>query len=345
MGCKTQETQSSLDIKIEVVNQFTFDEETKEHLFRIYSVIMHNPNREELAFANFTNPLSLVITDYQGKFIDKYGETGRGPEQFQSIRYFGFDDESNIVILDKALSLFKKFRRDSSKVTAYDYSNNIGASVGARNLQNCNGDWYLGIQLIDAITDYRKPNIGKYDSSFSLVDTLGVNDYSFEDKMDLMIEPIISVDCEEGVIYTSHGKVPFIQVFSMENGSLIDRSTFQPNSFMLSDKSYRMVGSPQQFQSYLRDEQSVSLSLHHNENYLFHIFRNEGEASNSQFRVINDSHHFVAVYDKRTLEFLGEIKLEGAILGSTKEGYLIMLKDEKEYEFQFLDIKPNNKMN
>ena len=53
---------------------------------------------------------------------------------------------------------------------------------------------------------------------------------------------------------------------------------------------------------------------------------------------MNESEHFVAVYDRKNLKYIGETKLDGAILGSTKNGYLIMLKDENEMKFELIDV-------
>ena len=62
-------------------------------------------------------------------------------------------------------------------------------------------------------------------------------------------------------------------------------------------------------------------------------------------RILNDSHHFVAIYDKVNLAYLGELMLPGAAMGSTKNGELIILKDENTSEFQFMNVIPASSHN
>jgi len=332
---------------MEVVNELQLSDSTQKHLFRMYSTVASNPNARELAFSNFVSPIKIVVTDYEGEFVDEIGKEGRGPEEILSARNFGFDNENNLVILDKMGALFKHFDRTTGEVTSYEYPIKQGVSITSRNLQMCKEKWYMGIQWLDKSTNKllqtsahtTVSTIGVFDAAFNMVDTLGGYDPFFRGRTGILQEPLVSVDCDNRRIYTTHAKIPFIQAFSIVDKKRITRTTEVPPSFMISNKFITMVTNPREWTRFMSEEQSASLHIFDTDKYIYHVFRNENNIY-KQPRNMNDSDHFVAVYDKENLEFLGEIKLPGAVLGSTKDGKLIVLGNESKFEIQFISINP-----
>lgn len=106
---------------------------------------------------------------------------------------------------------------------------------------------------------------------------------------------------------------------------------------MLSDAFVKMASSRREMARYFSEEQSTSLHLGHDDSLIYHVFRNDTNTY-SRPRILNDSKYYVAVYDKESLQYQGEAKLPGAVLGSTTNGALIILKDEKEMIFQFVKV-------
>src|SRR5690625_8029643 len=78
-----------------------------------------------------------------------------------------------------------------------------------------------------------------------------------------MRSPTIQTDCERKVLYTSHVKVPFIQVYSMNDQSLIHRTEAMPPSFKLSDTFVSTVYDFAAHQEFRRDEQSTNMIVSH----------------------------------------------------------------------------------
>ena len=335
-GCDSNNT---IKFKVSSVKGLELSPETQQQLPRMYTTVLSNPNDSELAFSNFTSPLGIVITDHDGDFITKLGTEGRGPGELQSTRYFGFDDNNNIVVLDKVSASFLYFNRDTDEIGQFPYPINKGVSITSRNLEFCKGYWYLGTQFIGKPTLPEVPTISVFDTTFTLVDSLGGYDPFFNGRSTIMQETEVSIDCDEGVIYSLQNKVPFLQVYSMTSQELIGRTDKIPPSFNLSEKFIRFVSNPRDWVDFLSEEQSLSLRLAHSEKFIFHIFRNERKIY-TQPKNYNDSDYFVAVYDKKTFDYLAEVKMPGAVLGSTKNGDLIVLTDEMNYEFEFLRIEP-----
>lgn len=124
-----------------------------------------------------------------------------------------------------------------------------------------------------------------------------------------MQETITTGSSSNGIIYTTHSKVPYAQAYSVETKSLPGRSAEIPFSFKLSDKFITMVSGPQQMTKFLSEEQSTGLHLGHDEFNIYHAYQNE--RIYSQVRNFNDSDHFVAVYSKEDLNYIGEAELSG----------------------------------
>lgn len=288
-------------ITVEVVREFTLSEETQDYLHRMYTVVMDNPSSNELAFANFFSPIQVVITDYNGEFVDRIGKEGRGPDEIQDTRYFGFDSYQNMVVLDKTSAFFKHHNRSSGDVRSYESLIREGVHVTTRNLEPCGEYWYLGVEFLGEGSFEQVPIIGVFDEQFKLVEKLGGYDPFFAGRIDLMREIVVSVDCEKRLVYTTHGKTPYIQVFSMDRPGRVHRTIQKPPSFNLSNKFIPMVGEPREHFRYLAREQSISLHLEHSEHHIYHVFRNEHDNDKTE-RFFNDRDYYVAVYDIDTYE-------------------------------------------
>lgn len=321
------------------MNEFILSEETQEHLHRVHTIAMDNPTDSEIAFSNATSPIGIVVTDYDGKFVEKIGKEGRGPDEVMRTRNFGFDGDGNLVILDKPSSFFKSYDRLTGDVHSFEYPIQQGIHVTSRNLEYCNDKWYLAIQLLGRAPYPSVPIVGVFNEQFSVVDTLGGYDPFFDGRSSISQEPVINVDCSNNRIYTGHSKTPYIQVYSMDNHELIGRTKEIPPMFMLSEKFITMVTNPTEMIRFQTEEQSLSLMIETNDKYIFHVYRNDNYTKMGN-RYLNERDHYVAVYNKENLSYIGSVKVPGAILGSAKDGYLIMIEDETTMQIQFLDIKP-----
>lgn len=315
------------------------DQEVRDHLFRTYTTADYNRFTGEWLFSNFTPPIQLVITDSTGRFVEKVGSAGRGPEEILSSRYFGFDDSANVLVLDKTSAFFKLYYRDRSSVTSFDYPIKDGVSVTSRNLEYCEDNWYAGLEIIGEPPLPEVPNLVVFDQDFQITDTLGAYDPYFEGRRDIMQETLIAIDCEQKIIYTTHAKLPFIQKFSLSNDSLLVRSETVPGSFNLSDTFISMVTSRTEMNRYLSEDQSLSVHLLQSDSFIYHVFRNE--RTSQVDNKITNSDYYLALYDKATLEYLGEFPIPGLALGNNDKGEILVLIDEVNYRFKLLGITEN----
>src|SRR5690554_3645045 len=98
IGCSKE--QKGKELEVTVVLDFLLSEEAQKHLHRMSTIALDYKENNEIAFSNPTSPIGIVVTDYDGKFVEKIGKEGRGPDEVMSTRNFGFDGDGNVVILD-----------------------------------------------------------------------------------------------------------------------------------------------------------------------------------------------------------------------------------------------------
>lgn len=332
---------NSVHLNIIVVKEFKLNEEAQEQVHSLFPIVVDNPYADEIALSNYRSPKNLILINYKGELIDKFGKEGRGPGELLNTSNFGFDSNQNPVVLDEANAFFNYFDRTTKAINSYEYPIKKGLYVTSSELQSCNEKWYMGVQLLGEPTNTTVPTIAVVDSTFTVIDSLGGYDPFFKGRTGIYQQPVIKVDCEGQQIFTTHSKTPFIQVLSLPERKIVQRTSEIPPSFMLSDTFISMVTNRREMIDFLSDEQSTTLGLAVHKKYIFHIFRNELKVYTTP-KNLNDSNYFVAVYDREKFKYIGETKLPGAILGSTKTGSLILLKDEKEMIFQFIDIVPSH---
>ena len=319
------------------------DTKARDSISRLYTVVMRNPHNDELAFSNFTSPIGILVTDANGRFIERIGREGRGPDEIQSARHFGFDDQNNVIVLDKTLALFKVFDRSDNSVRSYPMPTGHDISIVSRNLQKCDGHWYFAVQEIGRVPDAGSFTIGVFDNEFKLVDLFGGYDPFLHDKNDVLQETLISVDCENDSIYTTHAKIPYIQVYSIRDRKPIQSIQVRPKSFKISDRIIEFVTDTRAMFEFLTDEQSMSMHLFHASPYILLVYRNENfrPTDSIQHRGLNDREYHVAVFGDSDFEYLGEVRSEWAILGITNDGYLIAITDEENNTFELMKIEIN----
>lgn len=94
-------------------------------------------------------------------------------------------------------------------------------------------------------------------------------------------------------------------------------------------------------QEFRRDEQSTNRIVSHNEHYVITSFFNNTTEFIENLDFL-DRNYFLAAYSKNDFSFVDELKVDGAIYGITRQGYLIEIIDDNPENFtiRFLDIQP-----
>ncbi len=338
-SCIGDQNEGHNRFKVEVQKNIELDGKSSQYLYSLYPIASASSTNELIALPNYRNPIGVTLVDYEGNFIEQIGSEGRGPNEILSARYIGLDNHDNVVINDKSSSLIKKFDRSERSVESYRNYSDQGIDITSRDMKQCDGQWILSISHFEYTPSDTSSLIGIFDKEFQVLDMFGSFDPYLIDRKTILQDPITSIDCENGKLYSTHVKVPFIQIFDLDGFSKQERVEFIPPSFRLSDRFIEMidVGGQKEYQDFLIEEQSMSLLLAYTDNYLLHIFRNETELF-FETRNFMDREHYVAVYSIEDYSFLGEVQLEGAPLGVTKEGYIINLVDDDPIHLELISV-------
>lgn len=273
----------------------------------------------------------------------RLGGEGSGPDELQSAFHAGFDKANNLIVKDIRQQLFKKFDLLNGETEQYSASLlKDGYYSGQHEMMNCGEDWFMGIYRMGTAPDSHTPAIAQFDRNFNVTNKIGsVHDY-FKDEIDVHISPVIRVDCEQGIVYKTHHKLPFISIYNYEQDSLYKETEHIPDSFRLSSEFIEMAGG-EDFQEYMINEQSLSAHLAFNDDYLFHIYLNETEDFYESHDYRDRAYH-TAVYERGTYTYLTSIEMENALVGSTNSGSLIELADDdpENFTLRFLEIELTN---
>src|SRR5690625_178799 len=184
-GCQQQPTlPGSSSLQLEVVKEITLSPEVAEHLGNVVDRIPASPSEDLLALTNARSPIHIVVVDYNGDLVEVVGSEGRGPEELLWPRYFGFDQENNIVVYDNDLALFKVFKHSSGSVSSYSPPSIQDMQIKGEGYfeGTCKDKWYILTSSFSGIIDDSTPIVGIFSKEFELLHTMGRYDPLFVER-------------------------------------------------------------------------------------------------------------------------------------------------------------------
>jgi len=310
----------------ELVNykSITLSDSSAYLLPKIYPIAISNGTESSLLFSNMRNPLALIETDLEGNLQKQIGSYGKGPAELSNARYFAYDEKDEIFIYDKALGLIKHF--NSSHIDSYPSPISSGFDIRAKTFVKCEDYWYAGIKVLSSEKKH-DPLIAQLDSNFNMVNKFGEYDKYFGNNKSILEEPVIYLSCEDSIIATSHGKLPYIKIYSMKNQKLIGKTEIIPEKFKLSEEFIDKINDQRVLKDYTVNKQSTTMFIGFNEELLFNIFKN---TTNSFYEDRNPfaNNYYIAAYNKTTFSYLGTASLEGVPIGITRKGKIIKLMSD-----------------
>lgn len=143
----------------------------------------------------------------------------------------------------------------------------------------------------------------------------------------------IDVDCDNQILFTTHSKVPYVQVYDLKNKQRIARINTVPPSFRLSDEFIGVIRDVSRMSEFVTEEQSIFSFVFHTDQFIVVPFRRSSDAFRKS-RDYQDRTHHLAVYSRDDYRFIGEIPVDTVPLGYTREGYLISLVDDNRNNFR-----------
>ncbi|MEX1269868.1 MAG: hypothetical protein WEA56_12730 [Balneolaceae bacterium] len=336
-GCQKSGNSEPDHIQLVVQKEITLDREAVENLYSIYPIASASSINEIIALPSDRNIIGVTLIDYAGNFIERVGSKGQGPGEIQSARFIGLDNHDNVVINDNPSALIKKYDRSDNTISSFSTLIQKKINITSRDMKQCGDHWILSINHFENAPSDTSSVIGVFDEEFQLMEMFGNYDPFLIGKKTILQDPLISIDCENRRVFSSHVKLPFIQIYDLNDFSQLGRIDVVPQLFKISENFIDMVENIEEYREFLIDEQSMSILLTHNEDYILLLYRND-TAEFYETRNFIDRHHYVAVYSKEDFSFLGQTTIDGAALGTTKEGYLISLVNDDPIQLDLIDV-------
>lgn len=327
-------------ISLQEVTTITVDEDVTRHFSNFFPITPTSPFDETLTLQNRESSPKLFVVDYEGNKLRKHGSYGSGPGELHRATLSGYDSSGNILVFDDMNMRFTRYYKSGDQASTYtfDYENTAFMISSYDPLHSCDDTWFLGIN--GESSESKNPVIAQLDNQMEIQELLGKTDAFFKNgEQDVQQTSVISVDCAAERIYTTHEKLPYIQVFNVHDQSKDKRITNKPSEFNLSNEITSFVQGMQAWQEYLITEQSSTHGLFHTEDYLIHVFWNATEAYFDTENFI-DRNDYIAIYDRDNYSYIGQKEMEGAVTGITREGYLIEWIDDNpdNFELRLLNI-------
>lgn len=281
-----------------------------------------------IALMNISNPAEVAVVDNQGNKVNLFDEQGSGPGELERVLYLGFKNSDTIAVFDDMHMRFTSYTIDSNNYEQYTFeAEEKGYSVVSGILEFCDNRWYSAIDVAGVPASPDTPILAKFDRSFNELELFGEYDPFFENERDVLQRPIMSVDCNSDKIYTTHYKIPYIQVYDLETHELIERVDHEPPSFNLSEQFVPQITDQTEWQDFRIEEQSSSGPVISTDDLLIHTFYNS-TANFYESRDLTERDQYIATYDKEDYTYYGEKAIEGLVMGSTHNGKIIELYDQ-----------------
>lgn len=289
----------------------------------------------------------MLLTNSDGEIIAQNGGSGRGPEEFQQVNKFGFGAEGKLYVLDNSMRKLNTYDQNleyqESKRISFSandmYPHGMGMIIHNERLlvpileqqYAAQENWWRStlIAYIDLVNGDVNNTFGQYDSLLT------------ESKV-YWNNPIVGVDSENGYLLSTHQSLNEIQVFNLENDSLIghisaDRSTnfSQPENEISPNRDHSET-----------TKKSIGLSftrgVYATDDYIILFYGNLTEEF-VKTRNVMDRNYFISLFDKADYSYLGDKKLKyplGAV--DNDKLYLIENKNPNDYTVGIYELNKKN---
>lgn len=279
---------------------------------------------------------SILVFDYAGNLISKFGKRGRGPEEFVRINSYGIGSNNEIATYDSSLDLIRVFSIDGELLVTrpgllqyglWNRGNQISIldenlifSIEESKYSSPDNFWYSAI-------------VAKYGSDLDEPQLSGKHDPQNVNSDYLYKYGLHGVDYVSNKIYTLHRIGYYLQEFDFNSDTITSRFGLIPEYFKIwNDEAKEQDGFLD------RRLKNVNQSFSNNpiicKNLIFHPYQN----MTLEFYRTQDPYetdYFYAAYLKDTKEYIGDLVFDGRIpLGVTKDCSILTLIDDNPDDFK-----------
>ena len=340
LGCSQKSEQKvEYDLEFELSEVLVLEPQNPMTLGRSMGITPVAPDQSRFLVKNHNNSYVNVFSR-DGDHLHHFGEPGRGPEEIDRIFMSGFDDELNVLIWDAGQDLLKFFDSNGDFIRADEAF--ISRGIWSReNLLHFTGSgWILPVEIPGAQAWDDRESVALFNDDFSEQTIGGGWDPFYKESATILQHPLITYDRESNHTWIVHRTSPSIRVIDHSLNEVHKISHHSPN-FLQADQDILMEFSVEERQQAL-SRTSLLMQPYLTDRYFIHYFINQTE---EVFQTLDssDAGLFVAVYDRFTYEYLGEIEIPGVLTGVIDNQLMVLLDEDPDnftiglYEIQAED--------
>ena len=284
-------------------------------------------NRSEFIFYDEINR-QFFVANNSGNVERVISREGRGPGELSNVTSFAINEDDELIVYDGGQLIMKKFEIHGERFTEFDINQSEFAIVN-RSIAANNDRFYAPILKTEYFSDltesWQSGLVGVFNYEGSLIEIIGQYDSDLRDGRFYSPFPLIAVDFNKDLLFSSHTNDYRIQVTNLNNGERVSHFGIKSENFRKAEDNISQFQAQQEIQ-----EQSIGLSfvgdIYLTENYVLLHFENVTEEF-YQTRDHNEKNHFLKVYDRKTHEFYNELELP-YIIGSVADNDIYLIEDD-----------------
>lgn len=311
------------ELVLEKLEEITL--EVQEPIFgRFLEIFRVSKDGKYFLFNDLSQQKAYVFTS-NGGFVNRIGESGKGPKGIVGLYGFDFTEENEVFIYDSSQRMFKIFDMDGALINAVSIDEDSGVSIPPFHLRYHKGKIYAPIIEPVHINEPHNSKLLVEISIDGAVDTLfGKHDEFAAQDNHYIFTNVLTIDESRDKIYTSLSTSPFIQEFDIVTHSLTDYFGEKTQSHKIPDNeitrfisinevSKRATGTTSNYSIHTTDEFII---LHRQ------LMTEKWFATAS----VDAKENTLLIFDKDNHDFIKEINTEH-ILGATRNNKLYFIEN------------------
>ena len=291
-----------------------------------------HPSKNILVFYDEIFKQLLITRD--DKIISIIGSKGRGPKEFINVSSFDFNQKGHLVIYDSTQQLVKIFNLSGALLESFKIDPSKQFAITARYLFPIQEKYLFGVIQREYLANLDKAwesgLIGSYNKAGNLIDSFGKYDSYLKSVKHYNVLPVINVDLDNSLLFSSHGASYRIQIYDLNTRKRIAYFGYKSYDFKEIDEEVdARMPNVERLRKTLK--QSYTTGVYFTSKYVILTFQNLSMEWHTT-KNSNAKQYYLAVYDRNTKDFVDEILLPYP-LENIIDGKLYLLENDNPVEY------------
>ncbi|WP_020401948.1 6-bladed beta-propeller [Gracilimonas tropica] len=294
-------------------------------------------SEDNLFFFNTINS-SFLIYDKEGRLINSFGRTGRGPNEFELVYAYTIDENNNIYVYDDSQRLIKIFDNEYNLQKSVEV-NNSSYFVSSHDLKVLGSNLMMGIIQTDVVSSRMESGLLIQSPPLLLADkydlkpqkTIGKYDPYLKGIESTYNRPLFDIDRENSSVLLSHQNSYRFQEYDIESGKRLAYFGVRSESF--GEGNERSSAGDNSKERYMgKISESSTEKIFYTDSYIGSFFIN-GTESWFDSKDLSDLNYHISIYSRDNYHLIDVLSSEYRLIGVNKNE-LYFIEDEDPLNFR-----------